>query len=140
MRSNNFHESFALGAVKPPSDRSTGLVFSAVALLVALLWRNEPAVPLSALGLAAALALVSLTAPRLLRPLNSLWFEFGLLLHRIVNPLLMLALFALVFVPAGALMRLKRDPLRLRRQPEASTYWIGHEAGEDAAASMANQF
>jgi hypothetical protein len=136
----NFHESFAPDAVKPPSERSTGLVFSAAALVVALLWRNEPAVPLWALGLAAALALVSLIAPRLLKPLNILWFKFGLLLHRIVNPLVMLALFALVFVPAGALMRLRRDPLRLRRQPEASTYWIGRETGGEAAASMTNQF
>jgi hypothetical protein len=136
----NFHESFTPGEVKPPSERATGLVFAAVALLFALLWRNEPRVPWWALGLAAALALVSLIAPRLLKPLNILWFKFGLLLHRIVNPIVMLALFSLVFVPAGAIMRLWHDPLRLRRKPETASYWIDREAGGHAAGSMTNQF
>ena len=103
---SNFHESFAAGDVKPPSERATGLVFAAVALVVAFSWRRTEALMWWALAIAAALALVSLMAPRLLKPLNILWFKFGLLLHRIVNPLVMFALFALVFVPAGAIMRL----------------------------------
>ena len=123
------------------SDRAAALSRdAAVALIVALLWRNEPPVPMWALASAAALALVSLMAPALLKPLNILWFRFGLLLHRIVNPIVMFAMFALVFVPAGALMRLWHDPLRLRRKPEAPTYWIDREAGGATAGSMTNQF
>ena len=34
---NNFHESFAGSAIKPPSERSTGLMFAGVALIVALI-------------------------------------------------------------------------------------------------------
>jgi len=140
MVHRNFHESFVAGEVTPPSERATGLVFSAVAVIAAVLWRNDPIVPFLALGLAAILALVSLMAPWLLKPLNILWFRFGLLLHRIMNPIVMFALFALVFVPAGAIMRCWHDPLRLRRKPEASTYWISREASEDSTGSMRNQF
>jgi predicted membrane metal-binding protein len=136
----NFHESFAQDAVKPPSERGTGLVFAGVAILVAVLWRNDPLVFWWALAIAAALALVSLLAPRLLKPLNILWFKLGLVLHRIVNPIVMLALFTVVFVPAGALMRLWHDPLRLRRKPEAATYWIDRKTSEHAGGSMRNQF
>jgi predicted membrane metal-binding protein len=136
----NFHERFAQDAVKPPSERATGLVFAGVAVVVALLWRKDPLVLWWGLGIAAALALVSLLAPRLLKPLNIVWFKFGLVLHRIVNPLVMLALFTVVFVPAGALMRIWHDPLRLRRKPEAATYWIDRTASGHAKGSMINQF
>ena len=120
----NFHESYAGDEIKPPSERSTGLVFAAVALVVAVLWRHSPTVPWVALGLAVGLVTISLIAPVLLKPLNILWFQFGLLLHRIVNPIVMFAVFALVFVPAGIIMRLWRDPLRSRRTTAASSYWI----------------
>src|SRR5262245_45958403 len=41
----NFHESYAGGEIKPPSERSTGLVFAAMAAIVAVLWRHSPTVP-----------------------------------------------------------------------------------------------
>ena len=135
----NFHESFGHSEVKPPSERSTGLVFACVALLVAVWWRNTPSVPWIALGVAAALAAVSLAAPRLLKPLNWLWFQIGLLLHLVINPLVMLAMFVAVFVPAGLIMRLRHDPLRSRRaRGPASTYWIDRTGS--AQSAMTNQF
>ena len=136
----NFHESYAGSEIKPPSERSTGLVFAAVAVIVAVLWRNSPTVPWVALGMAAMLAAVSLIAPVLLKPINILWFQFGLLLHRVVNPIVMFAMFAAVFVPAGAIMRLWRDPLRSRRTTGASTYWIERRESGDTEGSMTNQF
>ena len=48
--SSNFHESYAGSEIKPPSERSTGLLFAAVAVIVAVLWRNSPTVPWLALG------------------------------------------------------------------------------------------
>jgi hypothetical protein len=137
----NFHENYIRGEIRPPSERSTGLVFGGVAVIVAVLWRNSPTVPWLALAVAMGLTAVSLIAPVLLKPINILWFQFGLLLHRIVNPIVMFAMFAAVFVPAGAIMRLWRDPLRLRRRTTgASTYWIERRAGGDAEGSMTNQF
>ena len=136
---HSFHESYAAGEVKPPSDRSVGLVFAGVALVVAVLWRNNLAVVLAALVCAGALAALSFAAPTLLRPLNLVWFKFGLLLHKIVNPVVMFALFAVVFVPAGALMRIWHDPLR-RRRANGSSYWIDRTAKQGPPGSMTNQF
>ena len=136
----NFHERYVAGEVKPPSERSTGLVFAAVALIIAFLWRSDVALLRWALGIAGALSLVSLIAPVILRPLNILWFKLGLLLHRIANPVVMLAVFAVVFVPAGLIMRLWHDPLRLRRMPDAPSYWIDRQQLELPAGSMRNQF
>jgi hypothetical protein len=141
VMSRNFHESYKGGEVKPPSERSTGLVFAAVAVIFAVLWRNSPTVPWVALGIGLGLAAVSLIAPILLKPINIFWFQFGLVLHRVVNPIVMFAMFAAVFVPAGVIMRLWRDPLRLRRRKmEISTYWIEPRESEDDGGSMTNQF
>ena len=136
----NFHENYAVGDLRAPSERATGLVFAAAAAIVALLWRNSATVPWVALGIAVGLAAISLIAPTLLKPLNVLWFRFGLLLHRIVNPVVMFAIFALVFVPGGMLMRIWRDPLRSRRIPAASSYWIDRTEAGGTTGSMTNQF
>jgi hypothetical protein len=136
----NFHENYAGGEIKAPSERSTGILFSAVAVIVALLWRNSPTVESVMLGMAVMLAAVSLIAPALLKPLNIVWFQFGLLLHRLAKPVVMFAVFAAVFVPAGAIMHLWRDPLRSRRATGASTYWIKRGERGDPARSMTNQF
>ncbi|KAB2912680.1 MAG: hypothetical protein F9K29_18105 [Hyphomicrobiaceae bacterium] len=138
MKTNNFHESYASGEINPPSERSTGLVFTAVAVIVAVLWRGRPPVLWAALGLALLLLTASLLAPTLLKPLNVAWFRAGLLLHNIVNPLVMSAIFVLVFVPAGLLMRIRHDPLRSRRATDASTYWIDRK--DAYVSSMTRQF
>jgi len=134
----NFHESYRSGVIKPPSERSTGLVFAGVAVILSVLWRGAQVAPWVALALAAALAIVSFTVPSRLRPLNILWFRVGLLLHRIINPLVMFAIFVVVFVPAGLVMRLWRDPLRAQRTTNARTYWIERQASD--TGSMRNQF
>lgn len=140
MRSN-FHETYAGSEVKPPSERSVGLLFAGVALIFAALWRHSPTAPWVALGVAMALLAASLTAPALLRPINLLWFQFELMLHRIVSPVVMFLMFAVVFVPSGAIMRLWSDPLRLRRPtPGPSSYWVERSEIGDAQSSMTAQF
>jgi hypothetical protein len=137
----NFHESFSAdGDVKPPSARSTGFVFTVVALLVAVLFRHSPTYAGIAIAIAGLLLIASLAAPRLLEPLNIVWFKFGMLLHRIVNPVVMFLMFAVAFVPMGFLMRIFSDPLRLKRQTGLSTYWVEPDPTEAKLRSMKNQF
>src|SRR5262245_46666869 len=118
----NFHESYEGTEIKPPSERSTGLLFAGIAVIVATACRDSSAILWASLGIAVLLAGISLIAPVLLKPINILWFKFGLLLHHVVNPIVMFVIFAAVFVPAGAIMRLWHDPLGRRRTPETSTY------------------
>ena len=135
----NFHEQFVADAAALPSDRSTGLVFATVALIVAVLWRSDLIIALCAAGVSAGFSATSLLAPSVLRPLNMLWFRFALLLNRIVSPIVMFVLFAVTIVPFGLAMHLRHDPLRCKRRPKHKSYLIQHQKG-GAPADMANQF
>ncbi|NQU57048.1 MAG: hypothetical protein HQ513_07420 [Rhodospirillales bacterium] len=142
-----FHENLArLDDVKVGSERSFGLVFAAVFIIVALL----PLLTMSdqqgilrvwALIVAAFFAVTALTMPQLLAPLNKLWFRFGLLLHKIVNPLIMGLLFFVTVTPIGLLMRaLGKTPLKLGFDKNTDSYWIARTPPSPAPDSMKRQF
>jgi predicted membrane metal-binding protein len=139
----NFHEDLRRSAhTRTSSDRNFGLVFAAGFALLAL-WplvkRGTVRWPL--LAVSAVFLLVALIAPRLLWPLNKVWTMFGLLLGRIVNPVMTALMFLLVFTPAGIIGRmLGKDPLRLKHSPEATTYWIVRNPPGPAPETMAKQF
>jgi len=89
----------------------------------------------------ALVALVTVAAPSLLTVPNRLWLRFGLLLHRIVSPVVLGIMFYLVVMPMGLLMRaLGKDFLRLRRNDSAESYWIKRDPPGPEPASMSNQF
>jgi hypothetical protein len=128
--------------IRPGSDRSFGFVFAIVFAIVGL-WplMGGHGVRWWALGIAAAFAIVAVVKADLLRPLNWLWFRFGMLLARIVNPLVMGAVFFLCVTPIGLIMRARRkDLLSLRWRREDKSYWIMREAGRPANESMKKQF
>ncbi|MBF0267884.1 MAG: hypothetical protein HQL44_04785 [Alphaproteobacteria bacterium] len=128
--------------VKQGSDRGFGLVFTVFFAIVGLWPLIGAAQPrLWALGLAALFLAVSLIRPSLLKPLNRVWFLFGLLLHKIVSPLIMGLLFFVTVTPTGIIMRaLGKDPLRLKRDPNAASYWIMRDPPGPDAGGMTRQF
>src|ERR1044072_7533693 len=78
--------------------------------------------------LAAALVLLAFAKARLLRPLNYLWFRFGMLLARVVNPVVMGAVFFLCVTPIALFMRGRnKELLSLRWRRDDNTYWITRE-------------
>jgi hypothetical protein len=136
----DFHEPHAEAKISPPSDRSTGLVFAAVALIIAFLWRdNFPVVVLASLA-ACILAAISLLRPSLLHRAALAWFRLGLLLHKVVNPVIMLLMFAVAIIPTGLIMRRWYDPLNSRKTTRNGSYWMEREAADPKTNSMRNQF
>jgi hypothetical protein len=134
------HETFLPDVIKPPSPRSTGRVFAGVAVVVAILWRNSPAVFWTSVAAAAVFLALSIWAPAALQPLNLAWFRFSILLSRVMNPIIMFVIFAVVFVPIGLLMRIWRDPLALRRRANTASYWVERQTDDKTPKSMLNQF
>lgn len=113
------------------SDRAFGLAFAAVFTIVGLFPLVLGHSPREwALAVAGALLAVALVYPRALSPLNRVWFHVARFLHRIVSAVALALLFTLAVTPTGLMMRLlRRDPLRLRRDGEAASYWIAREPG-----------
>jgi hypothetical protein len=144
MSSNRFHETLKRADdVRIGSNRSFGFVFAAMFLILALLrFRHGLDLWMSVwLGASAATVAVTLVAPRLLGPFNRLWFRFGLLLHKIVSPLVMGLIFFGVVTPTAMVMRLRgKRPLNLAFDPEATTYWIARDPPGPKPATFQNQF
>jgi hypothetical protein len=136
------HETFVREEGSAPgSDRTFGLVMAGALALVALLngWHHGRMWPWEA-ALAALFLLAALFRPALLHPLNRLWMKLGLLLHKIVNPIVMGLLFYGTIWPTGAIMRMRgRDLLRLKREPASDTYWIARPPGP-LPETMRDQF
>lgn len=129
-------------AVKRSSDRAFGLTFAVVFALVAL-WPMLDGAPPRWWALAAVVGFtgLALAAPRLLAPFNRLWHGFGMLLGRLVNPLVMGLLFYLVVTPTGLILRaFGKDPLRLKRDPDAASYWIERTPPGPEGGGMPRQF
>ena len=143
MRANASHEDFTREEkLERPPDRQFGLVFTAVFIVIAAwpLFSGRP-VRWWSLAVAAAFLALALLAPGVLAPLNRVWLRFGLLLHRCVSPIVLGVLFFTTVTPMGLLLRaLGKDPLRLRFDRGASTYWIERRPPGPAGDSMPNQF
>jgi hypothetical protein len=93
------------------------------------------------LGAAAVALVFAMFWPAALAPLNRVWLRLGLVLYKVVNPVAMGLVFFTTVVPTGLIMRaLGKDPLRLKRDPGAASYWIARDPPGPAPDTMKNQF
>jgi hypothetical protein len=128
--------------VQGSSDRAFGVVIAVVLAAIGL-WplARGGGITMWPLPLAAAFLAAALLRPAVLGPLNRLWVKLGFLLARIVNPVLMAIMFYLVVTPMGIAARLLRnDPLKLRYDRSAETYWIERQPPGPTPETMKNQF
>ena len=80
--------------------------------------------------------IITIIKPNLFLSLNKLWIQFGILLGKIISPIVMGLVFFFVVTPIGMFVRvLKKDVMSLKRG--ASSYWINRE---DKLQSMKKQF
>ena len=124
--------------IKISSNRSFGIVFFIVFLFIALY-------PLSYSGeirvWSTIISLIfldlGLLNSKILTPLNKLWFKFGIILSKIISPLIMGIIFFLVVTPIGLIMRIfGKDVLNLKYNKNQS-YWIEKKGPK---SKMKNQF
>ena len=111
--------------IKVSSNRSFGIVFFIVFLLIATypLFKGND-VRVWSLLISFGFLILGLMNSKILSPLNKLWFKFGLILGKIISPLIMGIIFFVVVTPIGVVMRvLKKDLLNLKYN-QKETYWI----------------
>ena len=143
MAGSQLHEDYKREhAQQGGSDRSFGLLF-AVLFAVIGLWPLMDGRPprTTALVVGAIFAVVALLRPSLLKRPKQWWMRLSLLLARITNPIVTTLLYAIAITPMGMARRMAgKDPLRLRRNPAAASYWIERTPPGPDPKGMTAQF
>ena len=124
--------------IKISSNRSFGIVFFVVFLLIALYpltYSGEIRIWSAIISL--FFLVLGLLNSKILSPLNKLWFKFGIFLGKIISPIILGIIFFLVVTPIGFIMRiLGKDVLNLKYNKNKS-YWIKKNGPK---SKMKNQF
>jgi len=120
------------------SNKSFGIVFFIVFFLIALYpLINGSEVRVWSLIISMIFLILGLLKSKILTPLNILWFKFGILLGKIVSPLIMGAIFFLVVTPIGIIMRLLGKDILNLKYNNSKSYWIKKDGPK---SKMKNQF
>ena len=124
--------------VKISSNRSFGIVFFVVFLLVALYpLTNKGDIIIWSLIISLIFLILGLVNSKILTPLNKIWFKLGIFLGKIISPLIMGMIFFFVVTPIGLIMKaLGKDILNLKYNTNKS-YWIKKSGPK---SKMKNQF
>ena len=124
--------------IKIGSNRSFGIVFFVVFLIIAFYpLINDENIRYWSLFISLVFLTLGLLNSNILTPLNKIWFKFGILLGKVISPIIMGTIFFFVVTPIGLLMKIfKKDLLNLKFNNNKS-YWIEKK---DAKSKMKNQF
>ena len=112
--------------IKISSNRSFGIVFFFVFLIISL-WplMNENPIRVWSIFIALIFLTLGLINSKILKPLNILWFKFGMLLGSIIAPIVMGLIFFAVITPTSFIMKIMgKDLLNNKYDKKKASYWI----------------
>tara|TARA_B000000609_G_scaffold146981_1_gene129533 strand:- start:344 stop:727 length:384 start_codon:yes stop_codon:yes gene_type:complete len=124
--------------IKISSNKSFGIVFFVVFLLIAIYPLTNGGDIRIWSGIISFIFLVlGLLNSSILTPLNKIWFKFGIILGKIISPVIMAIIFFLVVTPTGLIMRILRKDILNLKYNQNKSYWIEKEGPK---SKMKNQF
>ena len=124
---------------KSGSIKSFGIVFFFVFLIIALypLLINEE-IQIWSLIVSFIFLLLGMVNSPILKPLNLIWFKFGLFLGQFIAPIVMGIVYFVVVFPTFLILKLfKRNYLNIKYDSNSSSYWININ---NKSNSMKDQF
>ena len=139
------HEEFSREhAVEAASNKRFGLVVGGILLLFGCIraYLHGEIGSFAALmgGIGLLLIAAALIKPDVLEPANRGWNKFGLMLHKVTNPIFLGGMYAIAIVPTGLLMRVFRvDPMGMRRERK-DTFWVARAKSGSTAQSLEKPF
>ena len=125
-----------------PSNHKFGWFFAFVFSLGAAyaFWKDAAIWAAAFSALTVTFIAVTVAAPKLLAPLNRLWFSLGMLLGKIVSPIVLGLIFFVMITPVAMVTRwFGRDELRLKRTTKIS-YWLNRKPPGPTSDSFKRQF
>tara|TARA_B100000989_G_scaffold190817_1_gene143720 strand:+ start:741 stop:1121 length:381 start_codon:yes stop_codon:yes gene_type:complete len=126
--------------MKLPSNRQFGIIFSIFFFILSIYFYTTNSLPIylvafSTLGI--IFLILGIKNSKTLNPLNLIWTKFGIILGKIISPVILGIIYFLVVSPIGIFMRLiKKDILNLKFS-DKKTYWIKKDK---IKSKMKNQF
>ena len=124
--------------IKISSNRSFGIVFFIVFILIAFYpLINQGEIRIWSVLISLLFLILGIINSKILTPLNKVWFKFGILLGKIISPIVMGLIFFLVVTPIAFLMRMLNKDLLNLKFSKNNSYWIEKT---DPKSSMKNQF
>jgi hypothetical protein len=128
-----------------PSNKKFGFLFAFIFLLLAIwaLWKSNFPLSLVFISVSVSFFLLALIYPEKLIKLNRLWFQLGLLLAKIFNPLILGVIFFFLITPVALVTKLfGRDELGIRSKKNklSDTYWKSREPLGPDSKSFKNQY
>ena len=127
-----------MNKIKVSSVRSFGIVFFLVFIIIALYpLLNKHEIRIWSLIVGFIFLFLGMVRSPILKPLNLIWFKFGLFLGKFISPIVMGVVYFLVVTPTGLIMKaLGKDILGLKRNKN-STYWLEKDNSNN---NLKNQF
>jgi hypothetical protein len=131
-----------INSIKLPPNKRFGFFFCGVFTLLALYSYIYVSFIFSIvfLTLAILFLLTAIFKDSFLLPFNKAWMQLGVLLGRIVSPIILAFLFFLMFTPIALLMRIfNRDELNLRSS-KLDSFWRQRDQIQFDKESFKQQF
>ncbi len=134
--------SYSSDSPKMPSNNKFGWFFSAVFAVIALYSYSQQLKFFAATVTIVSVLFVATTllAPQVLTPLNRIWYEIGVLLGKVISPIVLGIIFFVLITPISLITRLfGRDELKIKKL-SVQSYWVDRLPPGPPPDSFKNQF
>ena len=125
--------------LKVGSIKSFGIVFFLFFLIIALYpVLNNHSIRIWSLIVSFIFLFLGIVKSPILKPLNFIWFKFGLFLGKFIAPIVMGIVYFVIVFPTFLLLKLfKRNYLNIKYERNKNSYWISIK---NKNTSMKDQF
>ena len=125
--------------IKAGSIRGFGIVFFFVFTIIALYpLLNNHEIRFWSLIIGFIFLFLGIVESPLLKPLNLIWFKFGLFLGKMIAPIIMGIVYFIAVFPTFLILKLfKRNYLNIKYERNKNSYWINVE---NKQTTMRDQF
>ena len=128
-----------MNTIKVGSVRSFGIVFFFVFIIIALYpLLSDHEIRIWSLIVGFIFLLLGMVSSPILKPLNLIWFKFGLFLGKFISPIVMGIVYFIIVFPTFLLLKIfKRNYLNINYDRNKNSYWINVR---DKSSTMKDQF
>jgi len=125
-----------------PLDKNFGYFFSVLFALTSIYsyWQDLKSFAVTIATISLLFVAVTFLSPKILRPLNRVWYELGVLLGKVISPIVLGVMFFVLITPIAVIARIfGRDELKIKKL-FVQSYWVDRLPPAPRSDSFKNQF